>query len=193
MNYKIKCCNILSFRNVNTTVQVISVKYVKMATHWSPTRMVRTPAYPVPVPFRSPQIGKLIFSQYRLLCVGEQWAMPKIISPASFAVYCDKGGAIPRCKCQDGYAGHLCERSVITWEDTFNQCCKLLTEGRVLWCTRICVSIQPLPACILFSEIEQVNRWSQKYNKFSSKFVIVSDLLGQCTHNYCVHQYTLIL
>lgn len=101
--------------------------------------------------------------------------MPKIISPmcpASFAVYCDRGGAILRCKCQEGYAGHLCERSVITWQHTFNQCCRLLTEGRVLWCTRICVSIQPLLPCILFSQIEQLNRWSQTYNKFSSKFVI---------------------
>lgn len=31
---------------------------------------------------------------------------------ASFAVYCDRGGDILRCKCQDGYSGHFCERSV---------------------------------------------------------------------------------
>lgn len=48
--------------------------------------------------------------------------MSGIIKPkcwASFAVYCDRGGDILRCKCQDGYAGHVCERSVTELSGVF--------------------------------------------------------------------------
>ncbi|XP_056150589.1 laminin subunit alpha-4 [Lampris incognitus] len=37
-------------------------------------------------------------------------ACPLSISSNNFAVHCDRGGAILRCKCQEGYAGHFCER-----------------------------------------------------------------------------------
>ncbi|KAM3861119.1 laminin subunit alpha-4 [Diretmus argenteus] len=35
---------------------------------------------------------------------------PLSLSSNNFAVRCDRGGAILRCKCQEGYAGHFCER-----------------------------------------------------------------------------------
>uniref|UniRef100_A0A8D3CMQ7 Laminin subunit alpha 4 n=1 Tax=Scophthalmus maximus TaxID=52904 RepID=A0A8D3CMQ7_SCOMX len=37
-------------------------------------------------------------------------ACPLSVPSNNFAERCDKGGAILRCKCQEGYAGHLCER-----------------------------------------------------------------------------------
>uniref|UniRef100_H3BW16 Laminin EGF-like domain-containing protein n=1 Tax=Tetraodon nigroviridis TaxID=99883 RepID=H3BW16_TETNG len=37
-------------------------------------------------------------------------ACPLSVASNNFAVYCDRGGDILRCKCQDGYAGHFCER-----------------------------------------------------------------------------------
>ncbi|XP_034756843.1 laminin subunit alpha-4 [Etheostoma cragini] len=37
-------------------------------------------------------------------------ACPLSVPSNNFAVHCDKGGAILRCKCQEGYAGHFCER-----------------------------------------------------------------------------------
>nr|XP_046229380.1 laminin subunit alpha-4 [Scatophagus argus] len=37
-------------------------------------------------------------------------ACPLSVVSNNFAVYCDKGGATLRCKCQEGYAGHFCER-----------------------------------------------------------------------------------
>ncbi|XP_034017555.1 laminin subunit alpha-4 [Thalassophryne amazonica] len=37
-------------------------------------------------------------------------ACPLAIPSNNFAVMCDRGGAILRCKCQEGYAGHSCER-----------------------------------------------------------------------------------
>ncbi|KAG7244185.1 hypothetical protein INR49_004258 [Caranx melampygus] len=37
-------------------------------------------------------------------------ACPLSVASNNFAVHCDKGGATLRCKCQDGYAGHFCER-----------------------------------------------------------------------------------
>ncbi|XP_071755332.2 laminin subunit alpha-4 [Centroberyx gerrardi] len=37
-------------------------------------------------------------------------ACPLSLSSNNFAVHCDRGGAILRCKCQEGYAGHFCER-----------------------------------------------------------------------------------
>uniref|UniRef100_A0A671UK79 Laminin, alpha 4 n=1 Tax=Sparus aurata TaxID=8175 RepID=A0A671UK79_SPAAU len=37
-------------------------------------------------------------------------ACPLSVPTNNFAVHCDRGGAILRCKCQEGYAGHLCER-----------------------------------------------------------------------------------
>ncbi|KAL6096213.1 lama4 [Pungitius sinensis] len=35
---------------------------------------------------------------------------PLSVHSNNFAVHCDKGGGSLRCKCQEGYAGHLCER-----------------------------------------------------------------------------------
>ncbi|XP_049913643.1 laminin subunit alpha-4 [Epinephelus moara] len=37
-------------------------------------------------------------------------ACPLSVESNNFAVRCDKGGSILRCKCQEGYAGHFCER-----------------------------------------------------------------------------------
>ncbi|XP_073348955.1 laminin subunit alpha-4 [Pagrus major] len=37
-------------------------------------------------------------------------ACPLSVPTNNFAVHCDRGGAILRCKCQEGYAGHFCER-----------------------------------------------------------------------------------
>uniref|UniRef100_A0AAX7U8W2 Laminin subunit alpha 4 n=1 Tax=Astatotilapia calliptera TaxID=8154 RepID=A0AAX7U8W2_ASTCA len=37
-------------------------------------------------------------------------ACPLPIPSNNFAVHCDKGGATPRCKCQEGYSGNYCER-----------------------------------------------------------------------------------
>ncbi|CAK6968191.1 laminin subunit alpha-4 [Scomber scombrus] len=37
-------------------------------------------------------------------------ACPLSVSSNNFAVHCDKGSATLRCKCQEGYAGHICER-----------------------------------------------------------------------------------
>uniref|UniRef100_A0A8C4EVD9 Laminin, alpha 4 n=1 Tax=Dicentrarchus labrax TaxID=13489 RepID=A0A8C4EVD9_DICLA len=37
-------------------------------------------------------------------------ACPLSVPSNNFAVHCDRGGAILRCKCQEGYAGHFCER-----------------------------------------------------------------------------------
>uniref|UniRef100_A0A3Q3KW01 Laminin, alpha 4 n=1 Tax=Mastacembelus armatus TaxID=205130 RepID=A0A3Q3KW01_9TELE len=37
-------------------------------------------------------------------------ACPLSVPSNNFAVHCDNSGAILRCKCQEGYAGHLCER-----------------------------------------------------------------------------------
>ncbi|XP_034555452.1 laminin subunit alpha-4 isoform X2 [Notolabrus celidotus] len=37
-------------------------------------------------------------------------ACPLSVPSNNFAVHCDRGGAILRCKCKQGYAGHLCER-----------------------------------------------------------------------------------
>lgn len=37
-------------------------------------------------------------------------ACPLPIPSNNFAVHCDKGGTTLRCKCQEGYAGHYCER-----------------------------------------------------------------------------------
>ncbi|XP_068609646.1 laminin subunit alpha-4 [Brachionichthys hirsutus] len=37
-------------------------------------------------------------------------ACPLAVPSNNFAVYCDRGGAALRCKCQKGYAGHQCER-----------------------------------------------------------------------------------
>uniref|UniRef100_A0AAQ4NQ22 Laminin, alpha 4 n=1 Tax=Gasterosteus aculeatus aculeatus TaxID=481459 RepID=A0AAQ4NQ22_GASAC len=37
-------------------------------------------------------------------------ACPLSVHSNNFAVRCDKGGGSLRCKCQEGYAGHLCER-----------------------------------------------------------------------------------
>uniref|UniRef100_A0AAQ6A5Q9 Laminin, alpha 4 n=1 Tax=Amphiprion ocellaris TaxID=80972 RepID=A0AAQ6A5Q9_AMPOC len=37
-------------------------------------------------------------------------ACPLSIPSNNFAVHCDRGSAILRCKCQEGYAGHICER-----------------------------------------------------------------------------------
>lgn len=37
-------------------------------------------------------------------------ACPLSISSNNFAVRCDRGSATLRCKCQEGYAGHICER-----------------------------------------------------------------------------------
>ncbi|KAF7645862.1 hypothetical protein LDENG_00196930 [Lucifuga dentata] len=44
----------------------------------------------------------------RLTC--RPCACPLSIPSNNFAVHCDRGGATLRCKCQDGYAGHFCER-----------------------------------------------------------------------------------
>ncbi|CAN9507589.1 unnamed protein product [Ophioblennius macclurei] len=35
---------------------------------------------------------------------------PLSIASNNFAVRCDRGAALLQCKCQDGYAGHICER-----------------------------------------------------------------------------------
>uniref|UniRef100_A0A667Z543 Laminin, alpha 4 n=1 Tax=Myripristis murdjan TaxID=586833 RepID=A0A667Z543_9TELE len=37
-------------------------------------------------------------------------ACPLSVPSNNFAVHCDRGSAILRCKCQEGYAGHFCER-----------------------------------------------------------------------------------
>uniref|UniRef100_A0A8D0ABB7 Laminin, alpha 4 n=1 Tax=Sander lucioperca TaxID=283035 RepID=A0A8D0ABB7_SANLU len=37
-------------------------------------------------------------------------ACPLSVPSNNFAVHCERGGAILRCKCQEGYAGHFCER-----------------------------------------------------------------------------------
>ncbi|KAM7367556.1 hypothetical protein PAMP_013845 [Pampus punctatissimus] len=37
-------------------------------------------------------------------------ACPLSVPSNNFAVHCDKGSGILRCKCQEGYAGHICER-----------------------------------------------------------------------------------
>ncbi|XP_034999448.2 laminin subunit alpha-4 [Hippoglossus stenolepis] len=37
-------------------------------------------------------------------------ACPLSVPSNNFAVRCDRGSGILRCKCQEGYAGHLCER-----------------------------------------------------------------------------------
>uniref|UniRef100_A0A3Q1FGE6 Laminin subunit alpha 4 n=2 Tax=Acanthochromis polyacanthus TaxID=80966 RepID=A0A3Q1FGE6_9TELE len=37
-------------------------------------------------------------------------ACPLSVPSNNFAVHCDRGSAILRCKCQEGYAGHVCER-----------------------------------------------------------------------------------
>uniref|UniRef100_UPI0037E8F82A laminin subunit alpha-4 n=1 Tax=Semicossyphus pulcher TaxID=241346 RepID=UPI0037E8F82A len=37
-------------------------------------------------------------------------ACPLSVPSNNFAVHCDRGGATLRCKCQQGYAGHFCER-----------------------------------------------------------------------------------
>ncbi|XP_008283859.1 laminin subunit alpha-4 [Stegastes partitus] len=37
-------------------------------------------------------------------------ACPLSVPSNNFAVHCDRGSAILRCKCQEGYAGHICER-----------------------------------------------------------------------------------
>uniref|UniRef100_A0A673B1W9 Laminin, alpha 4 n=1 Tax=Sphaeramia orbicularis TaxID=375764 RepID=A0A673B1W9_9TELE len=37
-------------------------------------------------------------------------ACPLSVPSNNFAVHCDRGGAVLRCKCQEGYAGQFCER-----------------------------------------------------------------------------------
>ncbi|XP_060907248.1 laminin subunit alpha-4 [Labrus mixtus] len=37
-------------------------------------------------------------------------ACPLSVPSNNFAVHCDRGSAVLRCKCKQGYAGHLCER-----------------------------------------------------------------------------------
>ncbi|XP_070705268.1 laminin subunit alpha-4 [Pempheris klunzingeri] len=37
-------------------------------------------------------------------------ACPLSVPSNNFAVHCDRGGSTLRCKCQEGYAGHFCER-----------------------------------------------------------------------------------
>lgn len=37
-------------------------------------------------------------------------ACPLSVPSNNFAVHCDRGAATLRCKCQEGYAGHVCER-----------------------------------------------------------------------------------
>uniref|UniRef100_A0A4W6BWH3 Laminin, alpha 4 n=1 Tax=Lates calcarifer TaxID=8187 RepID=A0A4W6BWH3_LATCA len=37
-------------------------------------------------------------------------ACPLSVPSNNFAVHCDRGGTVLRCKCQEGYAGHFCER-----------------------------------------------------------------------------------
>ncbi|KAI9517051.1 hypothetical protein NQZ68_008306 [Dissostichus eleginoides] len=37
-------------------------------------------------------------------------ACPLSLPSNNFAVHCDGGAAVLRCKCKEGYAGHLCER-----------------------------------------------------------------------------------
>ncbi|XP_047430027.1 laminin subunit alpha-4 [Mugil cephalus] len=37
-------------------------------------------------------------------------ACPLSVQSNNFAVHCDRGASVLRCKCQEGYAGHFCER-----------------------------------------------------------------------------------
>lgn len=82
-----------------------------MAICWLPVCLDAIPADPVPVPSRLFPISKLL-THFKFVCW--QSCMEKLTPKclASFAVYCDRGGDILRCKCQNGYAGHFCERSV---------------------------------------------------------------------------------
>uniref|UniRef100_A0AAQ4PY47 Laminin, alpha 4 n=1 Tax=Gasterosteus aculeatus aculeatus TaxID=481459 RepID=A0AAQ4PY47_GASAC len=86
-----------------TTVLGISVKCVKMATCSLAAWTDSIPAHP-----------SFFVSAVVKPGIGELWVIREndfhTVFLSSFAVRCDKGGGSLRCKCQEGYAGHLCER-----------------------------------------------------------------------------------